>query len=168
MVEDGNEEDAAAELEKLLSNSRQPQQKAITQSDIDAAVKNQLRVNEATRVEEQLKATGEYDDVFNNQYAYKAASDHVSRLVRQGHTGSLESIMIEAMDAYREEVGYKPVKKETPAATQEDRAQRKRNMPKSVSSQGKAQRKQVQEQELTPEQQRKATFNKMRAARNQN
>lgn len=172
LMEDGESDAASEALAKLINSSHTPQQ-TLDPIAVAEQVKAQLRqdaiANEANDVETRLRNSGKYDDIFSDDAAYSAAARNVGYLKSQGHKGSFEDIMVEAMEMYRFTSGTgKPVQQKAPTNQDDSRQQRKRAMPTSPRA-TTAPRKQApqQQKQESPEDRRAKLFANARQARNQ-
>lgn len=172
LMEDGESDAASEELVKLLSSSQTPQQ-MVDPNAVAEQVKQQLKreaiANEANTVESKLRASGKYDDIFNDDAAYSAAARNVGYLKSQGHTGTFEEIMVEAMEMHRFTSGTgKPAPRKASVNQDDPRAQRKKTMQSSVNAASAPRKPAPQKQKAdSPEERRAKLFAQAKNARNQ-
>ena len=188
-VEDGEQEKAVESLVSLVKDtvgrpSMQPEP-TLTPDQIANMVVQQTRALEANSVESHLKASGNYDDIFNDQVAYGLAISNVQNLTSSGYEGSTEQVMIEAMERVRDwrsglsrELRLESLNKSTSTSkstskpnleiSESQRLENKRKSPKAVKSSTTIKRAAVKpESEPSEVEKRNEIINQMRAARNQ-
>lgn len=167
LLEDGETDQAVAHLTKLIAG-RNPEASA---QQVAAIVKKQIVMEQVESAESRLKLSGEYDDVFNDPYMYQLAVENVAALNQAGtFKGSYEDLIVEGMEQARD--WRAGTTREKRLANRQDKAknrnQRKRSLPRSVSS-GNAVPRQApkQQEEQSPQEKRAAMMANMRKARNQ-
>ena len=188
-VEDGEQDKAVESLVALVKDTvgRQPEQPTLTPDQITQLVDQRSQAMEATSVEGRLKASGNYDDVFNDPIAYGIAIQNVQYLSASGFEGSTEQLMIEALEMERDwrsglsreerlnqssqEPVLEPVPepKKSPTISEEERLKKKRESARPVKSTTTIQRKAATQPEAEPSERDKfqAILAKQRAVRGQ-
>ena len=189
-VEDGEQEKAVESLVALVTDTvgRQSTQTepTLTPDQIAQLVDQRSKAMEATSVESHLKASGSYDDVFNDQTAYGLAIQNVQTLSAQGFEGSTEQLMTEAIEMVRDwrtglsrelrleqqnrksESEPKPKPKQS-KISEPQRLEKKRDSARPVKSTTTIQRPVKAQPEAEPSEldKRRSIFDKVKAARGQ-
>ena len=189
-VEDGEQEKAVESLVSLVKNiGRQPeytQEPTLTTEQITQLVTQQAKAIEADSVENRLRASGNYEDIFSDPVAYSLATQNVQALVAQGHQASAEQMMIEGMERVRDwrsgmsrdlrleaeakaKEPQEKKKKAAPEISESQRLDKKRKSPKAVSSSTTITRPAAKkdETELSSRDKQRLIFEQQKQGRNQ-